>query len=94
MSADGGGYSYRLCKRQPLLPPDKYLTETCFQKTPLAFVGDEQYVQFGENKSSRVAFRANRTTEGTHPPNSEWTKNPIPACGARMKSLLASEICL
>jgi hypothetical protein len=48
---------------------------------PLSFVGEEQYVQFGEDKSTRVAFRANRTSEGTTPRGSQWTKNPIPACG-------------
>jgi len=71
----GGGYSYRLCKR------GEALTEACFQRTPLAFVGDEQYVQWGTNESRRVAFKANRTDVGTTPHASQWTKNPIPACG-------------
>merc|ERR1719510_278131 len=74
----GGGYSYRLCKL-----PDAgvgYLTEECFQETPLDFVGELQWVQYGQDEESRVAFVANRNTEGTYPKGSQWTKNPIPAC--------------
>jgi len=36
----GGGYQYRLC------PKNATLTEECFQKTPLEFVGDKQYIQY------------------------------------------------
>jgi len=74
----GGGYSYRLCK----LPEEGYshLTEECFQETPLDFVGDTQWVQYGEDEKSRVAIPATRTKEGTYPEGSHWTKNPIPAC--------------
>lgn len=74
----GGGYSYRLCK----LPAAgrKALTEECFQETPLRFVGDKQWVQYGEDKSTRYQFSAVRTDKGTTPPGSQWTKNPIPAC--------------
>lgn len=74
----GGGYSYRLCK----LPESgrKGLTEECFQQTPLEFVGDKQWVQYGEDKATRYEFTAVRTKEGTNPPGSQWTKNPIPAC--------------
>jgi len=36
----GGGYQYRLC------PKDSPQTEECFQQTPLAFVGDEQFIQY------------------------------------------------
>jgi hypothetical protein len=71
----GGGYSYRLCKRS------NGLTEECFQEMPLGFVGEESYVQVGQNKSKRVSFKANRTSRGTMPEGSQWTKNPIPACG-------------
>ncbi len=56
------------------------LTEECFQQTPLDFVGDTQWAQWGENESTRVAFAANRTREGTWPAGSQWTKNPVPAC--------------
>ncbi|KAK3257674.1 hypothetical protein CYMTET_33251 [Cymbomonas tetramitiformis] len=70
----GGGYSYRLCKRS------EGLTEECFQRTPLDFVGDTQFVQWGPDSSKRVEFKANRTRDGTVPAGSQWTKNPIPAC--------------
>ena len=35
----GGGYQYRLC------PASEPLTEACFQKHPLEFVQDKQYVK-------------------------------------------------
>ena len=67
----GGGYSYRLCKAS------EGLTEACFQRGALAFVGDTQHAQWGADPAARVSWRANRTTiNGT-----TWTKNPIPACG-------------
>lgn len=73
----GGGYSYRLCKR----PKDMAeLSEECFQRTVLDFVGDTQWVQFGADPWNRTAFPALRTTKGTHPEGSMWTRNPIPAC--------------
>merc|ERR1712059_55597 len=74
----GGGYSYRLCR----LPVDgrSSLTETCFQASHLEFVGDSQWVQYGSDGSNRTEFKADRTREGTFPPGSQWTKNPIPAC--------------
>lgn len=74
----GGGYSYRLCK----IPQEGMtgLTEECFQKTPLNFVDNTQYVQYGEDETTRVSFQANRTDVGTFPEGSQWTKNPIPAC--------------
>ena len=52
----------------------------CFQQIPLEFVGDKQWVQYGEDESTRYEFTAVRTSEGTNPPGSQWTKNPIPAC--------------
>jgi len=71
----GGGYSYRLCK----VPTEGVVTEECFQQTPLEFVGEMQWVQYGQD-GERVEFRANRTRTGTYPKGSQWTKNPIPAC--------------
>lgn len=73
----GGGYTYRLCKRKPA--GNLQLEEECFQKTPLEFVGDKQWVQFGDDESSRFEFKAERTNQGTTPAGSTWTKNPIPA---------------
>ena len=45
----------------------------------LRFHGDRQWVQYGEG-GPRVSFLANRTSEGTWPRGSQWTRNPIPAC--------------
>uniref|UniRef100_A0A7M5UNI1 Uncharacterized protein n=1 Tax=Clytia hemisphaerica TaxID=252671 RepID=A0A7M5UNI1_9CNID len=74
----GGGYSYRLCKMPKEGRPG--LTEECFQKTSLQFVGDHQWIQWGEDETSRREIAAVRTNNGTFPPKSQWTKNPIPAC--------------
>merc|ERR1719348_343382 len=74
----GGGYQYRLCK----VPEEgkSALTEECFQKLPLDFVSDMQWVQFGEDSTTKIEFKANRTSKGTTPQGSTWTKNPIPNC--------------
>jgi len=73
----GGGYSYRLCK----VPSGgvAQITEECFQQTPLKATGN-QWVQYGNEVSTRKEFPAHRTTEGTTPKGSQWTRNPIPAC--------------
>jgi len=76
----GGGYSYRLCPRKSTGMNNGDLTEECFQKMPLSFVGDRQWAQFGTNRSARVEFPAMRTSNGTSPLGSMWTRNPIPAC--------------
>jgi len=73
----GGGYSYRLCK---LGASRSELTEECFQKTPLRFANNLQWIQTGHDLSTRRYFVANRTTVGTYPPGSEWTKNPVTNC--------------
>merc|ERR1719230_2352157 len=71
----GGGYSYRLC------PRSSELTEECFQRHHLQFVGDKSWLQWaGKDESNRTAINATRVSEGTNPPGSQWTKNPIPAC--------------
>jgi hypothetical protein len=69
----GGGYAYRLC------PASAKLTEECFERGHLKFVG-ESWLQHGSNTKSRKAYNATRVSEGTHPPGSMWTKHPIPAC--------------
>jgi len=76
----GGGYQYRLCPLDKSKSRVEALTEECFQKMPLKFHGDTQWAQWREDVLSRVAFKANRTTVGTTPAGSQWTKNPIPAC--------------
>lgn len=73
-SNHGGGYSYRLC------PKSSNLTEECFQLHPLQFVGNTSWIQYSDNTSNRMAIGAVRTSDGTNPPGSQWTRNPIPAC--------------
>lgn len=72
----GGGYSYRLC------PAGSELTEECFQKMPLDFVGNTQWLQFGDgmDTSNRTEVPASTMKEGTFPPGSQWRRNPVPAC--------------
>jgi len=74
----GGGYSYRLCK----IPAEgrSGLTEECFQQGHLAFAGPESWIQYGYDETTRQYFTANRTTEGTYPAGSEWTKDPVANC--------------
>eukprot|EP00091_Calanus_sinicus_P014794 TRINITY_DN3248_c0_g1_i3.p1 TRINITY_DN3248_c0_g1~~TRINITY_DN3248_c0_g1_i3.p1 ORF type:complete len:357 (+),score=114.38 TRINITY_DN3248_c0_g1_i3:126-1073(+) len=74
----GGGYSYRLCK----VPEGgvQGLTEECFQQMPLKFASDKQWIQVGDDETTRREFLANRTIVGTIPSGSEWTKNPVPNC--------------
>jgi len=72
----GGGYSYRLCKLPRNGKAD--LTEACFQKLPLKFESDKQAIQF--DNGTRVYFQGMKTTKGTHPPGSEWMRNPVPSC--------------
>jgi len=68
----GGGTSVRLCRS------DTDLTEECFQQTVLKATGDVSWIQEGSDTSSRREIPAIRTTEGTHPAGSQWTRNPIP----------------
>uniref|UniRef100_A0A0G4I2J0 Uncharacterized protein n=1 Tax=Chromera velia CCMP2878 TaxID=1169474 RepID=A0A0G4I2J0_9ALVE len=81
----GGGYQYRLC------PASEPLTEECFQRFPLQFVGDKQWIQFGNglDTSKRFEIPAKRVGgDKVIPFGSSWTKNPIPGCvinGAREK---------
>lgn len=70
----GGGYAYRLC------PKSSNLTEECFQRQHLQFVGNKSWIQYGDDESNRTAIPATRVSVGTNPSGSEWTKNPIPAC--------------
>jgi len=70
----GGGYAYRLCKS------NGNISEECFQRNHLRFSGNLQWLQFGDNVSSRLEVPLVRVTQGTHPKGSEWARNPIPAC--------------
>jgi len=74
----GGGYQYRICKNDG---GDR--NETCFQKTPLRFVGDTQWIQFGHgmDRNNRTEIPATTVTgDKVLPVNSTWRKNPIPPC--------------
>jgi hypothetical protein len=73
----GGGYSYRLA-RKPASGNYSELTEESFQA--MDFVGDTSFVQY-TNGSGRFEIDAARTSNGTHPPGSMWTRNPIPNMG-------------
>ena len=88
----GGGYSYRLCK----VPAEGMhaLTEECFQQTPLKFYGDSQWIQYGEDVTTRKEFQAVRTDAGTTPKGSQWTKNPIPACTGAFGGFLEKTKCI
>ena len=73
----GGGYSYRLCKT----PANgiAYLTEECFQNGHLDFVGDKQWVYYGEEcmeSETKIEMNATRINEGTFPLGSSWTAVP------------------
>lgn len=71
----GGGYAVRLC------PLTQDLTEECFQSNHLSFEGGSSWIQFGSDPGNRTEIIANRTTIGTTPAGSQWTKVPIPSCG-------------
>lgn len=91
----GGGYSYRLC-RMPSVEDGgrKALKEECFQQNPLRFVGDKQWIQWGEDESTRLEIESVRTDEGTTPAGSQWTKNPIPACVGQIGGFLDPHPCI
>lgn len=67
----GGGYQYRLC------PADQELTEECFQKTPLQFVGQSS-LRWGGVGGEQIWFNATDVSEGTIPTGSTWRKTPLP----------------
>ena len=67
----GGGYQYRLC------PANSPLDEDCFQKRPLAFVGQAS-LRWGGPGGEQVWFDASDATVGTTPAGSAWRKCPIP----------------
>lgn len=68
----GGGYQYRLC------PKGQTLTEECFMRTPLPFVGSTQLLRFANGTESEIP--ATLVSEGTLPEGSTWAMNPVPAC--------------
>jgi len=79
----GGGYQYRLCRlKEKTINITDQVSEECFQQTPLEFVGDKQWIQFGNgmDANNRTEIPAVRVTEGVLPKGSTWTRNPIPGC--------------
>jgi len=72
MANHGGGYAYRLA------PADAPLTEETFRKLPLDFVGKSILRWDGDSKTE-LQFEGWRTSVGTLPPGSMWSKNPIPS---------------
>ena len=86
-SNHGGGYSYRLCKK-PSSGDYFDITEECFAAGALDFVGNTSFIVYhnknhstGGGGSRRFEIDAVRTTAGTYPPGSMWTRNPIPCFG-------------
>ena len=66
------------CSQYRLCPASERLTEECFQKRPLKFSGAKSWLRWSNGQ--QVEIDALRVTEGTTPPGSEWSRNPIPTC--------------
>ena len=80
----GGGYRYSLCPKPKGYRGNLDLEETCFEA--LDFVGNVSWIAAngkdpsGAEQHNRTEIPALRTTEGTTPRGSMWTRNPIPNC--------------
>lgn len=72
-SNHGGGYLYSLC------PSNESLTEKCFHRLPLPFVGKTHTIRYLDN-GTEFPIPATDVAEGTWPMGSTWRRNPIPAC--------------
>ena len=71
----GGGFAYRLC---PKTSNDaEPLSEECFQRTHLEFVGDSQRILDATGEVV-ATIPAVRTSNGTYPVGSTWARNPFP----------------
>ena len=79
-SNHGGGYLYSLC------PANETLTEACFHRQSLPFVGSMHTIRYLDNRTigaqKEVEFQipAVDVNVGTWPAGSTWRVNPIPAC--------------
>merc|ERR1711988_84059 len=62
----GGGYQYRLCKN------DGEVNEECFQKTPMKFAGDKQWLLYDDGRRVQFEKPLVKVTEGVYPEGSEW----------------------
>lgn len=56
------------------------MTEACFQKTPLDFVGNRTVLRYNDDAKPPVTIPAVTTSVGTFPKGSMWRKNPVPMC--------------
>jgi hypothetical protein len=72
-SNHGGGYLYSLC------PAGEALTEQCFDRMAMPFVGNHHTIRYMDNKTE-VTIPATDVSQGTWPAGSAWRRNPIPAC--------------
>uniref|UniRef100_A0A6V4EJH4 Chitin-binding type-4 domain-containing protein n=1 Tax=Prymnesium polylepis TaxID=72548 RepID=A0A6V4EJH4_9EUKA len=78
--------SYRLCKLPTGSSSD--VSEECFQRTPLEFASDTQWLQYDNEtyqydkmvKLPRFALPLRKTNVGTHPAGSWWARVPVPGC--------------
>lgn len=69
----GGGYTYRLCRADDPLG----LTEACFNKYSLKFVGQQSF-RWGGKGGKQIWFNGTYTQDGTYPKGSMWAQMPIP----------------
>lgn len=72
-----GGYQYRLC---PKPANNMDLTEECFQKMPLTLTTEKAWIQWHGDRNNRTQFVPRRTTVGTTPAGSQWSRQAIPVC--------------
>ena len=83
MANHGGGYQYRIC------PAGEPLTEECFSKQPLEFVG-QQALRWNAKDGkggTQVWFDGDYVRNGTLPVGSTWAKNPIPRNDVRSSNI-------
>ena len=65
------------------------VTEECFNQRPLRFAGNSQFIEDNLSKK-RTEIPAIRTTNGTFPAGSEWTRNPVSAAAPFASSVGSS----
>jgi len=69
--AHAGGYTYRLCKLNPLYGK-KGITEECFARNVLKFATNYTMMRWGGGDKTWFKVEQNDLTEGTYPPGSAW----------------------
>jgi hypothetical protein len=68
----GGGYAFRLARRKPTAE----MTEAAFEEGHLAFASEATDI-VNASGLTVATFPAVRLSNGTHPPGSTWTRNPM-----------------